>query len=179
MLVASFGFGGALRRKGHQRLAFEPPQVGLEPALLQPVHPRQCLVERLQRLAEIFGAEVKPSQQAEKAGGVLLDAHGLDRRQALAELGNARLDRPALPDRPAVQDGGVRGPGRQAVVCCQFHQGPSPRFDHPWLAKHLMEPARQVQGLACRKGMAQLIGGGECFSAAHYRLLRIAPEQED
>jgi hypothetical protein len=93
---AGFGFGRIDFGRAPQDVALDTMQLCLEPALLQPVHPRQCLVERLQRLGEILGAEVKPSQQAEKAGGVLLDANGLGRRQALAELGNARLDRPAF-----------------------------------------------------------------------------------
>ena len=110
-MVARFGFSGAFERERQQRLALEPMQLGLEPALLEAIHPRQCLVEQLQRFAEVLLSDVEPGQQAENAGRELKNADGFHRRQASAQLGDPCLNRAAVGYHPAMKD---RPTGRPA-----------------------------------------------------------------
>ena len=152
-------------------------QLRLEPALLKPVHPRQCLIEQLQCLAGFLDCDVELRQQAEKAGCDCWTPHSL-LPPTSAQLGDACRSRRRRP-RPAVKDRRHCADQPKPCSVANVISALPARSTDSRSPTYLMEPAGQVQGLARGKGMAQLVRSGERLSAARQGRSRIALQQQN
>ena len=167
------------RRERQQGLTPEPMQLGLEPALLEAFDPRQRVVDQPSASVGSSCLHVDAGQQTEQAGMCCCTPEPAA-PPSLGASGRCPA-RSRRRRRPPSREGSSRSPTRPRRPCSAASViiASARSRTHPRPAADLMEPAGQVQSLARREGVAQLVRGGERLLAARQGSVRIALPQQD
>src|SRR2546426_12127420 len=93
--------------------------------------------------------------------------------QPVTSLGNPCLSLSLLGQCPAVQNSGIRQPGRKPPLGGESNSGLGPLLDYRFLPAELMERGRAGEGNSHAEGMRLFLGESQRLMAPLERLVRI------